>query len=141
MSSKEVEVLARTIYGEARGETMAGQEAVANVIMNRLAFSKKRGRYWWGNSICDICQAPYQFSCWNKNDPNSSIIAKVDETDLLFCICKRIAARAVAGILSDKTIGATHYHTRNVLPKWSKGKIPCAEIGGHLFYNDIEGGR
>ncbi|MFR2533048.1 MAG: cell wall hydrolase, partial [Alphaproteobacteria bacterium] len=59
-------------------------------------------------------------------------------TDIVFCICKRIAGRAVAGLLEDKTNGATHYHTRHVWPDWAKGKIPCAEIGRHFFYNDIE---
>lgn len=35
---KDVDVLARTIFGEARGETVSGMEAVASVVMNRLAF-------------------------------------------------------------------------------------------------------
>lgn len=43
---KDVDVLARTIFGEARGETVSGMEAVASVVMNRLAFSRRRGRYW-----------------------------------------------------------------------------------------------
>ena len=60
---KDVDVLARTIFGEARGETVSGMEAVASVVMNRLAFSRRRGRYWWGNSVVDICQSPRQFSC------------------------------------------------------------------------------
>ena len=135
---KDVDVLARTIFGEARGETVSGMEAVASVVMNRLAFSRRRGRYWWGNSVVDICQSPRQFSCWNSNDPNHKIIRSVAENDIVFAVCKRIAQRAVSGILGDNTNGATHYHTRNVRPRWSVGKIPCAEIGAHFFYNDIE---
>lgn len=138
MSEKDTDILARTIYGEARGESISGMEAVASVVLNRVAFSKRHGRYWWGNSIADVCRQPWQFSCWNKNDPNCRLITGVAETDLIFCICKRIAGRAVSGLLEDNTAGATHYHTKNVWPSWAKGKIPCAEIGNHFFYNDIE---
>lgn len=133
-----IDILARTIWGEARGESISGQEAVAAVIMNRVAFSKRHGRYWWGNDIVGVCQAPRQFSCWNKTDPNFQKLIKVGSEDIGFCMCRRIAERAVSGTLEDKTYGATHYHTRQILPKWALGKTPCAEIGAHLFYNDIE---
>lgn len=135
----DIDVLARTIWGEARGESISGQEAVASVILNRVAFAKRKGRYWWGNDIAGVCQAPQQFSCWNKNDPNYQKLIKVGAENINFCMCQRIAERAVSGTLEDKTCGATHYHTRNCLPAWARGKKPCAEIGAHLFYNDIEG--
>ena len=56
MSEKETDILARTIYGEARGESISGMEAVASVVLNRVAFAKRRGRFWWGNSIAEVCQ-------------------------------------------------------------------------------------
>lgn len=136
--SDDVEILARTIYGEARGESLSGQEAIASVVLNRLAFAKKKGKYWWGNSITDICLKPWQFSCWNKNDVNYKIINEVDENNEGYKMAKRIAMRAVSGFLEDKTRASTHYHAKNVRPSWSIGKIPAAEIGGHFFYNDIE---
>lgn len=139
MSDLTTDILAKTIYGEARGETISGQEAVASVIMNRLAFSQARGAYWWGSSVAAICQKPYQFSCWDMDDPNYRQLLKVDEGNPVFATCKRIAKRALAGMIADCTGGATHYHTKNLRPKWSIGKIPCAEIGNHVFYNDIEG--
>lgn len=49
--NRDTDILARTIYGEARGESISGQEAIASVILNRVAFAKRRGRYWWGNTI------------------------------------------------------------------------------------------
>ena len=66
MSEKETDILARTIYGEARGESISGMEAVASVVLNRVAFANRRGRFWWGNSIAEVCRAPKQFSCWNQ---------------------------------------------------------------------------
>lgn len=141
MSDINVEMLAKTIFGEARGESLSGQEAVASVVLNRVGFSKKRGGYWWGNSIIEVCRKEYQFSCWNKSDPNRRLLDVVTEENPSFAISKRIALRAIAGVLPDKTEGATHYHVKTLRPKWSIGKIPCAEIGHHVFYNDIEGGK
>ena len=138
MTAPDVDILARTIYGEARGESISGMEAVASVVLNRAAFSKRRGHYWWGNTVADVCRQPWQFSCWNKNDPNYRLINSVGDTDIVFCICRRIAHRAISGLLEDATGGATHYHTRTSRPAWSVGHIPCAEIGHHFFYNDIE---
>ena len=136
--NRDTDILARTIYGEARGESISGQEAIASVILNRVAIAKSRGRYWWGNTIAGVCLAPWQFSCWNKNDPNRKIIERADDADIGFCICKRIALRAVSGLLEERSSGASLYLNRSLRPKWSVGKIPCAEIGSHVFYNDIE---
>lgn len=139
MNDIQIETLAKTIFGEARGESLSGQEAVASVVLNRVAFSRKHGGYWWGNDIASVCRQPYQFSCWNKNDPNARVLDVVDESTPGYVICKRIARRAAAGLLKDQTAGATHYHVKKLRPQWSIGKIPCAEIGRHVFYNNIEG--
>ena len=96
--NRDTDILARTIYGEARGESISGQEAIASVILNRVAFAKRRGRYWWGNTIAGVCLAPWQFSCWNENDLNRKIIERADDADIGFCICKRIALRAASGL-------------------------------------------
>lgn len=138
MEDDDADVLARTIYGEARGENLDGQEAIASVVLNRLRFSKEKGGWWWGNTIAQICKKSWQFSCWNKNDVNRRKIAAVTLKNESFKVAKRIALRALAGLIKDKTGGATHYHTKNVRPSWSIGKIPTAEIGSHFFYNDIE---
>lgn len=127
------DILARTLYGEARGESVRGIEAVAAVVINRV-----RRAGWWGDSVETVCRKPWQFSCWNEGDPNRTRLEKVDESDRVFRICVRIARRAIAGTLDDPTGGATHYHTRSISPAWAKALHPCAEIGGHLFYNDVE---
>ena len=54
MSEKETDILARTIYGEARGESISGMEAVASVVLNRVAFAKRRGCFWWGKEMIPI---------------------------------------------------------------------------------------
>ena len=135
---RDIDVLARTLYGEARGETVRGKEAVACVIVNRAKRAKDRGGYWWGSGIEGVCLKPWQFSCWNENDPNREKIQAVEAGHKVFDTCVRIARRAVTGCLDDITVGATHYHTAAVNPPWSRGRPACAEVGRHLFYNTIE---
>ncbi len=134
-----VDVLARTIYGEARGEKLKGREAVASVVMNRVRKARRRnGRHWWGGTVEEVCRKPWQFSCWNPNDPNRAKLLAVGPANRTFASCLRIAKRAVADEIPDATDGATHYHARSVSPPWARGRTPSAIIGGHLFYNDVE---
>lgn len=134
----EIDVLARTLWGEARGEGDQGMQAVACVVLNRVAAAVERGTYWWGNNIIQVCQKPYQFSCWNRSDPNFRVLQAVDGKDLYFTTALRIARRAAAGTLGDVTNGATHYHAKGVEPYWAKGEKPVVVIGHHIFYLMVE---
>lgn len=133
-----VDTLARTLWGEARGEGPQGMEAVASVILNRVAVAQVKGGYWWGSDIISVCQKPYQFSCWNRSDANYKLLQAITEKDIHYATAVRIARRAVAGVLGDSTGGATHYHARQVSPDWAKGQVPSATIGNHIFYKLIE---
>lgn len=137
-SELSVDVLARTLWGEARGEGGEGMEAVASVIMNRVWVSQKRGGYWWGNDVISVCQKPYQFSCWNRSDPNHRKLQDVTDKDIHFATALRIARRALAGTFPDNTGKATHYHERSVSPYWAKGEVPTRSIGRHVFYRLVE---
>ena len=134
----EIDVLARTMWGEARGQGNEGLRAVACVVLNRVAIAEDKGGYWWGNNIIQVCQKPYQFSCWNRTDPNFRKLQAVDIKNLHFATCVRIARRAVAGTLKDNTNGATHYHADYIMPYWARGQTPVATIGNHIFYRLIE---
>ncbi len=134
-----IDILARTIFGEARGEGLKGQEAVASVIINRVQHAQKSKKqfqrgYWWGHDVVSVCLKPYQFSCWNADDPNAAYIQSIDEGHAVFEQCLRVARRAVKGLLIDLTQGATHYHTNAILPHWAKGQTPTVTIGDHVFY-------
>lgn len=128
----DIDILARTIYGEARGEKTAGKKAVACVIMNRY----KSKKWFAGKTIAETCQKPWQFSCWNKNDPNRQKILNASAVELGECLT--IAEDFVNGKEKDFLCGACHYHTLNVKPNWAEGKKADFMIGHHLFYIGIE---
>ncbi|WP_298374408.1 cell wall hydrolase [Azospirillum sp.] len=123
------EIIARTLWGEARGEGIAGMAAVAGVIANRV-----RSPRWWGKTVSTVCLKPYQFSCWLKGDPNRDKLLTVTEADRSYWLALEIADELEDGRLRDVTAGADHYHSTRVQPEWSRGKTPVATIGVHRFY-------
>lgn len=138
----ENEILARTLFGEARNQSTRGMEAVAHVVLNRLAVSKQKTIFWWGNTIEEICLHPKQFSCWNYSDPNRERILSVTSDDPVFKIALEIAEDACAGLLIfDPTKGATHYYNPSAVqfsPAWAVKEIPLKVIGDHNFYRPRE---
>lgn len=124
------DILARTLYGEARNQGDEGIKAVACVIINRA-----NDPGWWGKDIISVCLKPFQFSCWNANDPNLPKIKVVTDADKNFAECLQIAHLAVGDALVDITDGATHYYERHLPePKWANGKTPTITIGDHIFF-------
>jgi spore germination cell wall hydrolase CwlJ-like protein len=130
--NNDLKILAKTIYGEARGELnnfgLAPLIAVGNVVMNR--FRKK-----FANSIADVCFAPYQFSCWNHKDPNYTKIKNLDESISIFQTCLAVAKNLIDEKWPDLTDGCDHYHAKSVKPFWSAYLTPKRVFGNHLFYN------
>jgi N-acetylmuramoyl-L-alanine amidase len=125
----DLSIGALTVYGEARGEGPRGWEAVAWVIRNRA-----ERPCWWGRTVKEVCQKPWQFSCWNKNDPNSKKLAALKPDHPLLVEIKAVVQAVFDGTIPDPTGGATHYHTEEVSPVWARGKQPTRIIGAHHFY-------
>jgi len=115
----EVDVLARTLWGEARSEGVGGLEAVAAVVLNRVNVARKMAGYWWGNDVIQVCQKPYQFSCWNKSDPQYKRVISVDQSDVYFTTCVRVARRALLGLIDDPRLRLSKWKRRiRMLKKW-----------------------
>jgi len=128
-SSRDVDILARTLYGEARGESQAGQIAVAWVIKNR---SKDRR---WPSTIAGVCQQPWQFSCWNSNDPNRAKLIALTDANPTFVALKGVASSVVDGWVGDPTGGANHYYATYIAkPSWANTMTFTTQIGVHRFY-------
>lgn len=130
----DVDTLARTIFGEARGEALNGQIAVAWVIRNRADSPS-----WWGGpSVESVCRKPSQFSCWNANDPNLPLMRAASLTDSHFLTAYGVAALVIVRQLPDPTGGATHYLADWLSPKpdWASKLVPTIKIGAHQFYRE-----
>lgn len=130
----ELEVLARTIYGEAQEYDPDVKESIASVIINRAATSDERGGYWWGNNILQICQKPYQFSCWNRSHPKFKRLSRVSKSDYVFNYCWGLAKEAIDGKVLDKTLGSTHYHHIFSSPYWANRENPVVVVEPLAFY-------
>lgn len=128
---REIDLTARTLWGEARGEGIRGMQAVANVITNRVNAGK-----WYGRTYEEVVLKPYQFSCWNENDPNFSKLKSVNDNDVNFYNAKGLARLAYDGDLLDITGGATHYHRAGSTPYWAGSMQKTAVIGNHVFYKE-----
>ena len=138
VTENDRDVLARTIYGEARGEGLAGMVAVAWTIRNRVFDGKEKS--WWGEGYADVCQKPYQFSCWNKNDPNYPYLSGTKPIPFREFARAQIAAdQVIAGTAPDPTGGATHYYSTTMpnAPKWTEGATRTLKLGHHVFFVDV----
>lgn len=121
------------LWGEARGEPVEGQIAVACVVRNRVNNPK-----WWGESWRGVMLKAKQFSAFNEGNPNRVKIEAMDFSEGnpgIVVVQLRYIMRGVRyNAIRDNTKGANHYHTNRVSPKWSKGKDPTAQFGNHKFY-------
>lgn len=153
MKVSDVDILigALTIHGEARGCSQEGRTAIAHCILNRV-----KARAWWGKDVSGykdqtlsaVCMKPWQFSCWNPNDPNSMLLETL-QSDYRHAIQQKSCRAALKALIDaldgwvpDKTLGATHYltiglHNSDRCPGWAKGKQDYIEIGKHRFFNSI----
>lgn len=135
MSPFDLEILARTIYGEARGEPDTGKLWVAWSIANRF----HSGKWFAGRTIASTCTKDRQYSSWNHgpdNAANRDALMNVADSDAVFATCLS-AAQATAG--TDCTGGATHYYADTIAePSWVAGATFCGKQGHHLFYRDVK---
>lgn len=133
-TAEDIIILAKTIWGEARGEDIPGKVAVAYVVLNRA-----KENSWYGDGIADVCTKPWQFSCWNKSDPNSKKLAWLTLDDAEFQDCLYAALGAVRGHLPDPTQGATHYYAYATIerPAWASRAVSIGRIGGHEFFREV----
>lgn len=123
----EWECLKTALYFESRGETIEGQFAVAEVILNRVDSVR------YPNTVCGVVQqggtgaCQFSFNC----DGRSEAMADPVAAD----ISGRIARAMLDGAPRNLTDGAMYFHTLGVKPSWSKRFAQTASIGAHLFYS------
>lgn len=127
-SSRELDCLTQAVYYEARGESAAGQAAVAQVVLNRVRspiFPK---------TVCSVvfqgaarstgCQ--FSFAC------DGSL--RRGREPAAWRRAQAVAADALSGAVMATVGNATHYHNLTVSPNWGASLLRVAQVGSHQFY-------
>jgi spore germination cell wall hydrolase CwlJ-like protein len=137
--------LARTLYFEARSESTAGQIAVGQVVLNRAQSGKfptglcavvQQGRYT-ATTIAKSAAAgsracQFTWYCDGIGDE----IGRTLSAQTAWKKSQDVAAAVLVGSIPNLVDGATHYHTKAILPAWAKSMKRTATIDNHIFYRD-----
>ncbi|MBV9994431.1 MAG: cell wall hydrolase [Caulobacteraceae bacterium] len=126
--TRSIDCLAAAIYYEAASESLRGQQAVAQVVVNRLAAPR------FPKTVCGVvfqgaaresgCQ--FTFTCDGSLNRAPSPQGWARARD--------VATAALGGYVETSVGRATHYHTLWVRPQWSAQLLKVAVIGAHIFY-------
>ena len=129
--------LALNTYHEAKNQSMIGQVATAQVVMNRVADSRypntvcgvvKQGPKYKGSDVPVRHKCQFSWFCDGKSDE-----PKRDSKE--WFKAQDYARIDLSGrIALDVTEGATHYHATYVRPAWAKTKTRTTRIERHIFY-------
>lgn len=121
--SRELECLAGAIYFESRGEPLAGQLAVGQVIVNRTES---------GAFPSDYCGVVFQRSQFSF--VRGGTMPRIDRGSAAWRRASAIARIAHEGLWDSAAGDALYFHARYVKPSWSRTKIARATIDSHIFY-------
>ena len=124
----ELACLAEALYFEARGESIKGQFAVAEVILNRVDSAL------YPDTVCRVVnqgtgkryQCQFTYTC----DGYPEVIREKEAYER----ASKVASVLLGGAERSLTSGATHYHTTSVRPRWASRFPRTAQIGVHIFY-------
>ena len=127
-TDEQWQCLAEALYFEARGESVKGQFAVAEVILNRVDSAN------YPDTLCGVIkqgtgrkyQCQFTYTC-------DGVAEKIREPEAFERVGK-VARLMMDGAPRALTDGATHYHTKAVNPKWARRFPRTATIGVHHFY-------
>ena len=126
--ARALHCMTQAIYYDAAREPLKGQQAVAQVVLNRVrhpAYPKSIcGVVYQGSARPTGCQ--FTFTCdgalrWT---PPAGLWRQAQE----------VAKRALAGFVDKEVGSATHYHAAYVAPYWAPTLVKLTQVGQHIFY-------
>lgn len=135
VSAEEQKCLAQAIYFEARGESVDGQQAVGDVVLNRVRSDS------YPNSVCGVvwqgaprtglpkrlfrCQ--FSFACDGRPETPYDKVAWEQAMEIAW----EMLHMGMRGSLHDNVL---YYHAEYVSPDWARAMQRVAQIGKHVFY-------
>jgi N-acetylmuramoyl-L-alanine amidase len=118
--TREADCLAKAVYFESKGEPLAGQLAVAEVILNRA----KSGRF--ATTLCGVVKQPSQFS-FVRGGGFPPVVHQA-----MWRQAVGVAHVAMNQLWDGPAQGALYFHAKRVSPNWGKQRV--AAVGNHIFY-------
>jgi N-acetylmuramoyl-L-alanine amidase len=121
----EIDLLAKVVASEARGESDRGQRAIAWVALNRLDAAPEFGR-----SLTRVLLAPHQFA---KPAP-------IADTSPAYWRAMHATTAALLGIGEDPSLGSTHFFRKDMRPwpAWARHLEQRIVIGRHVFLRPVD---
>ncbi|MEE1877754.1 cell wall hydrolase [Altererythrobacter litoralis] len=121
--SEQMQCLAGAVYFEARGEPLAGQLAVAQVVINRADNPR------FPSSYCGVVYQRAQFSFVSGGE-----MPRIKTGTEAWQRAKAIARIAHEGLWESEAGDSLYFHAKYVRPSWSNKKVARATISRHVFY-------
>jgi spore germination cell wall hydrolase CwlJ-like protein len=126
-SARELDCLTAAVYYESRGESAAGQAAVAQVVLNRVSHPL------FPKSICGVVyQGAHGRGCQFSFACNGAMHARHEPA--AWARARDVAERAMGGYVMTDVGRATHFHVTRLGAVWGGGMMKIARVGGHDFY-------
>jgi len=129
-------LLARMLFGEARNCSFAEKVAIAYTAINRANDNKT----WNGRTLRGAILCPWQYSCFNKGDPNLPKLTNPKAySPKAWEQCLSAADAALSYKYPDMNQGQTHYfNPRHANPNWANSIERLGELakGKHVFLKE-----
>lgn len=117
---------ARVIYAETFPSSLPAVEALASMIKNIMAQTKR--------DLVDIVSDENIFNVLNKNSPRHEYLNVDAKNNRALQMCVRVVERMMHGGLNDTCFGATRFHRADEMPSWATSRGYIADVDGLLFY-------
>ena len=133
-SEEDLRCLTLAVAYEAGNQPVAGQEAVAEVVLNRTLHPS------FPRSVCGVV-----FQGWTRHTGCQFTFACDGAIDRrlpvrILSAARSVAERVASGAGPKRVIGALNYHANYVSPAWASHLDRVGQIGAHIFYRPEPGG-
>jgi len=126
-ASRDLDCLTAAVYYEARGESPAGQAAVAQVVLNRARHPA------FPRTVCGVVfQGAGSHSCQFSFACNGAM--RLRHEAAAWERARDVAGRALSGYVMAAVGGATHFHVARLGAVWGGSMMKIAQVGQHIFY-------
>ena len=136
MIAEALMCLALNVYHEAKNQSLIGQIAVAQVVLNRVQDER------YPNTVCEVVKQGPTYS-WKPDFPVRNRCqfswycdgkSDTPKEKTAWQQAMMVADGVYYGRVYDLVDGATHYHAYYVNPSWAESKTYIARIDDHIFY-------